>query len=147
MARRNASSPVAEVYFAEEPPAEAPTAAVVTDGSCFRQIEFVGILSGTQVEEEARLLVDFLLDRRFQEDIPLKMFVYPVNETAELPEVFQEHSRVPVAVAQMDPARIAANRETWIQAWTVTASGDMIGPRDNGSPLFKLSNTINRSIV
>lgn len=115
-----ASSPVAEVYFAEEPPAEAPTAAVVADGSCFRQIEFVGILSGTQVEEEAQLLVDFLLDRRFQEDIPLKMFVYPVNETAELPEVFQEHSRVPIAVAQMDPARIAANRETWIQAWTET---------------------------
>lgn len=113
-----ASSPVAEVYFAEEPPITAPTAAVVTDGACFRQIEFVGILRGTVVEEEARRLVDFMLDRRFQEDIPLKMFVYPANQTAALPEVFALHSHVPSAPAQLAPARIAANREAWINAWT-----------------------------
>lgn len=113
-----ASSPVAEVYFAEEPPATAPTAAVIAKGTCFRQIEFVGILRGTEVEEEARLLVDFILDQQFQEDIPLKMFVFPANETAELPEVFQAHGRVAEAPAQMDPARIAENRENWIQAWT-----------------------------
>ncbi len=113
-----ASSPVAEVFFAEEPPTTAPTAAVVADGTCFRQIEFVGILRGTAVEEEARRLVDFMLDRRFQEDIPLKMFVYPANQTAEMPDVFTTHSRVPAAPAQLDPARIAANREAWINAWT-----------------------------
>lgn len=113
-----ASSPVAEVYFAEEPPAEAPTAAVTSDGSCFRQVEFVGILRGTEVEEQARELVDFILGRRFQEDIPLRMFVYPANEAAQLPAVFQQHSRVPSRPVQMDPARIAAGRETWIQAWT-----------------------------
>ena len=113
-----ASSPVAEVYFAEEPPDAAPTAAVVTDGTCFRQIEFVGILRGTEGEEEARQLVDFMLDRRFQEDIPLRMFVYPANQTADLPEVFTAHSHVPAAPAQLDPARIAANREAWINAWT-----------------------------
>jgi thiamine transport system substrate-binding protein len=113
-----ASSPVAEVYFAEETPVLARTAAVTTDGACFRQIEFVGILRGTQVEAEARQLVDFMLDRRFQEDIPLKMFVYPANENAQLPEVFVQHSHVSNAPAQMDPERIAANREEWIQAWT-----------------------------
>jgi thiamine transport system substrate-binding protein len=113
-----ASSPVAEVYFAEEPPAEAPTAAVVGDGACFRQIEFVGILRGTEVEDEARQVIDFLLDRPFQEDIPLRMFVYPANETATLPQAFSQHSRVPAAPAQVAPERIAANRETWIQAWT-----------------------------
>lgn len=112
-----ASSPVAEVYFAETPTEKAPSGAVVADGTCFRQVEFVGILRGTQVEEEARILVDFLLDRPFQEDIPLKMFVYPANETAELPEVFQQHSRVPAAPVQMDPERIATNREKWFQAW------------------------------
>jgi thiamine transport system substrate-binding protein len=113
-----ASSPVAEVYFAEEPPAEAPTAAITTDGACFRQIEFVGILRGTEVEGEARRLIDFMLDRRFQEDIPLKMFVYPANENAQLPEVFVQHSQVSAAPGQMDPQRIAENREGWIQAWT-----------------------------
>ena len=115
-----ASSPVAEVYFAETPPETAPTAAVVADGACFRQIEFVGILSGTAVEDAAQQVVDFMLSKPFQEDIPLKMFVYPANEKAVLPEVFTQHSHIPAAPVQMDPARIAANREAWIQAWTET---------------------------
>lgn len=115
-----AGSPVAEVYFAETPPVEPPTAAVTADGSCFRQIEFAGILRGTEVESAARQLVDFMLSRPFQEDIPLKMFVYPANETAVLPEVFTQHSRTPAAPMQMAPERIAANREVWIQAWTET---------------------------
>lgn len=113
-----ASSPVAEMYFAEEPPDAPPTAAVVTDGACFRQIEFAGILRGTSAEEASRRLVDFLLDRPFQEDIPLKMFVYPANDRATLPEVFQQFSRVPAVPAQMTSAQIADNRERWIQEWT-----------------------------
>lgn len=113
-----ASSPVAEVYFAETPPAEPPTAAVTAGGTCFRQIEFAGILRGTQVEGAARQLVDFMLSLPFQEDIPLKMFVYPANEAAALPEVFVQQSHTPVSPAQMAPERIAAGREAWIQAWT-----------------------------
>ena len=116
-----ASSPVAEMYYAEEPPASAPTAAVIAEGTCFRQIEFAGILRGTEAEEGARLLIDFILDQQFQEDIPLKMFVFPANETAVLPEIFQEYGRVADAPAQMDPIRIAENRENWIQAWTDVA--------------------------
>ena len=113
-----ASSPVAEVYFAETPPQTAPTAAVVSPGTCFRQVEFAGILSGTEVEAEARQLIDFMLSEPFQEDIPLKMFVYPANESAAVPEVFQQHSRTPDSPVLMAPDRIAANREAWVQAWT-----------------------------
>ncbi|MEM7112445.1 MAG: thiamine ABC transporter substrate-binding protein [Chloroflexota bacterium] len=115
-----ASSPPAEVLFAEEPIDEAPTAAVVGDGTCFRQIEFVGILSGTDHEDEAQQLVDFMLSQTFQEDIPLNMFVYPANETAVLPDVFAEHSLIPDNPATVSPADITANRETWIEAWTET---------------------------
>ena len=39
-----ASSPPAEVYYSEKKVAEAPTASVLSAGSAFRQIEFVGIL-------------------------------------------------------------------------------------------------------
>ncbi|MBE2200718.1 MAG: thiamine ABC transporter substrate-binding protein [Anaerolinea sp.] len=113
-----ASSPPAEVYYAEEPPDEAPTAAVVSDGACFRQVEFVGILRGTKQEEAAQKLVDFLLGKTFQEDIPLQMFVYPANETAVLPDVFVQHSVSPANPALLDPETIAANRETWIAEWT-----------------------------
>lgn len=115
-----ASSPAAEVFFAETPPAEAPTAAVLTPGACFRQVEFVGILAGTPHEEAAQQLVDFMLSRRFQEDIPLNMFVYPANEEAQLPPVFVEHGAVAVEPVLADPAAIAQNRERWVADWTET---------------------------
>jgi len=113
-----ASSPPAEVYYADPMPDEAPTAAVVGDGTCFRQIEFVGILSGTEHEAAAQKLVDFMLSRPFQEDIPLNMFVYPANTQATLPDVFVEHSVVPQNPATVSPDMIDSNREAWIEAWT-----------------------------
>lgn len=67
-----ASSPVAEVYYAEEPPVEAPTASVTSEGACCRQIEFAGILRGTQVVEEAQQVVDFLLGDRISGRYPIE---------------------------------------------------------------------------
>jgi thiamine transport system substrate-binding protein len=115
-----ASSPPVEVYFMESPPDTAPTGAIVADGTCFRQIEFVGILAGTQNEDAAQQLVDFMLSKEFQEDMPLQMFVYPVLPEAELPEIFTQYATIPVDPVLTDIADIDANRETWIQEWTET---------------------------
>ncbi|MBE9508970.1 MAG: thiamine ABC transporter substrate-binding protein [Chloroflexi bacterium] len=115
-----ASSPPVEVYFAEEPFEEAPTAAVVSDGSCFRQIEFVGILKGAQNRDLAEAWVDFMLGTTFQEDIPLHMFMFPANENAALPEVFAKFAVIPEHPAEVDYAAIEANREAWVEAWTET---------------------------
>ncbi len=115
-----ASSPPAEVYYSKTPLTEAPTAAVTTPGSAFRQIEFVGILKGTQQRELAQHLVDFMLDRRFQEDIPLQMFVFPANREARLPDVFVKHARKADTPANLSPSDIDGNRERWIEAWTET---------------------------
>lgn len=113
-----ATSPAAEVYYADPQPAEAPTG--VVDDGCFRQIEFAGVLAGrsTGAEALARDFIDFMLSTDFQADIPLNMFVFPANAEAVLPDVFAEHA---VAVTQpivMDAQRIAANREQWLQEWT-----------------------------
>jgi thiamine transport system substrate-binding protein len=115
-----ASSPPVEVYFMETPPEAAPTGAIVADGTCFRQIEFVGILAGTQNEDAARQLVDFMLSKEFQEDMPLQMFVYPVLPEAELPEIFTQYATIPEEPVLTNIADIDANRETWIQEWTET---------------------------
>lgn len=115
-----ASSPPAEVIFAETPLTEAPTGNVIGDGSCFRQIEFIGILAGTEVEDAAQQLVDFMLGTTFQEDIPLHMFVFPANSNAQLPTEFVEHTQIPPNPATVSADDIAANRETWIEAWTTT---------------------------
>jgi thiamine transport system substrate-binding protein len=62
--------------------------------------------------------VDFLLSVKFQEDIPLQMFVYPANSRARLPELFLRFAPVPVRSGVVDPARIDEKRDEWIAAWT-----------------------------
>lgn len=115
-----ASSPPAEVIFADPPLEEAPSGVVTSDGACFRQVEFAGILRGTEKRELAEALIDFLLDVPFQEDIPLRMFVFPSNQDASLPDAFIEYTQIPDVPASIDPQRIEENRETWIEAWTET---------------------------
>jgi thiamine transport system substrate-binding protein len=112
-----ASSPPVEVHYAEEPFEEAPTAAVVGESSCFRQIEFVGILKGAQNRDLAEAWVDFMLGTTFQEDIPLHMFVFPANQNAVLPEVFARFAAIPERPAEVAYADIEANREAWVEAW------------------------------
>jgi thiamine transport system substrate-binding protein len=113
-----ASSPPAEVVFAETAVDQPPTAAVTTANACFRQIEFAGILQGTNHRGLAEAFIDFMLSRLFQEDIPLNMFVFPANEAAVLPEVFVQWADIPDQPATVDPAVIDANREAWLEAWT-----------------------------
>lgn len=111
------SSPAAEVVYAPEPLDEAPTASITTPGTCFRQVEFVGILSGTPKRALAEKFVDFLLSVAFQEDLPLQMFVYPVNPAASLPDVFIRYAAVATQPARLDAVAIAKNRDAWIEAW------------------------------
>ena len=111
-----ASSPPAGVIFAEEPTDEALTA-TVTDG-CFRQVEYVGILKDS---EAARKLVDFMLSKEFQEDIPLNMFVFPAVTDAALPTEFVDYTEIPSNPLTMDPGVIDANRDRWIDEWTQVA--------------------------
>ena len=112
------SSPAAEVIFAENPVDDAPTASILGPDTCFRQIEFVGILKGTQNRLLAEKFVDFMLSTEFQEDVPLQMFVYPVNPNAALPDEFTQYAQAPEQTAALSPEEIAANRDAWIQAWT-----------------------------
>jgi thiamine transport system substrate-binding protein len=112
------SSPPAEVIFAETPLDDAPTASIVAPDTCFRQIEFVGILQGTGQRALAEKFVDFMLSKQFQEDMPLQMFVFPVNPDATLPDEFVRYAQIPEQPAELDPDNIAANREEWITGWT-----------------------------
>ena len=112
------SSPAAEVVFADPPIDAAPTASILGPDTCFRQIEFVGILKGTPNRALAEKFVDFMIGKQFQEDVPLQMFVYPVNPNAALPEAFTKYAQAPEQTAQLAPDVIAENRDAWIQAWT-----------------------------
>ena len=111
-----ASSPPAEVIFRKPPPAEAPTG--VVEDSCFRQIELAGVLRGAKNEDGARALIDFMLSKRFQEDIPLQMFVFPARVDVALPTEFERFAVVPESPLELPPEEIEENRERWIDEWT-----------------------------
>ncbi len=73
--------------------------------------------SGTKNRDLAEKFIDFMLDAPFQEDMPLNMFVYPVNASAQLPEAFAKYAATATDPASV-PANLDANRNAWIQAWT-----------------------------
>jgi thiamine transport system substrate-binding protein len=112
------SSPAFEVIYAATPLQAPPTAAVVSDETCFRQVEFVGILKGASNRDLAEKWVDFMLSTTFQEDLPLQMFVFPVNPAAKLDDAFVKFLTLPKVMAFVTPQEIAANRAKWLQAWT-----------------------------
>lgn len=111
-----ASSPPAEVLYAD-PPVDEPPIGVI-DASCYRQVEGAGILAGTDHEAEAGKLIDFLLSERVQADVPLSMFVFPARSGVELPDLFVEHAPRPTEVFELPAEEIDANREDWIDRWT-----------------------------
>lgn len=115
------SSPPFEVLFASQPLDAAPTG--VVEATCFRQVEFAGVLRGTDAPDEARQVVDFLISERFQREVPLNLFVFPVNPDVELDPVFTDFATIPDDPLSVDPATIDANRSDWIDRWTDIVTG------------------------
>ena len=114
------SSPPFEVLYATEPLTEAPTG-VVAD-TCFRQVEFAGVLRGTDNPDGARKLIDFLVSERYQREVALNLFVFPVNPAVTLDPAFVKYATIPTTPLTLDPAVIDANREAWIDRWTEIVS-------------------------
>jgi thiamine transport system substrate-binding protein len=113
-----ASSPPAAVYYSKPQPKTSPVGTMLD--SCFRQVEFAGVLKGTPHAAAARKLVDFMLSAPFQADIPLQMFVFPVRDGTPLPAVFAKFAEVPPRPLTLPAGDIGAHRDTWIEQWTET---------------------------
>ena len=113
-----ASSPPAAVYFSKPQPKTSPIGTMLD--SCFRQVEFAGVIKDTEHPAAARKLVDFMLSERFQADIPLQMFVFPVRDGTPLPTVFTKFAEVPTRPLSLPPGAIGVHRDEWIEQWTET---------------------------
>ncbi|MGP3981180.1 thiamine ABC transporter substrate-binding protein [Streptomyces sp. KR80] len=111
-----ASSPPAGVLEMKSLPEQAPTG--VATGTCFRQVEFAGLLDGAENERGGKALLDFLLSRTFQEDVPLQMLVNPVRQDAKVPDVFTRYGEKIDAPAALAPEKIAENRDQWVEQWS-----------------------------
>lgn len=110
------SSPPAEVIYGDPVPETAPTG--VIDTTCFHQVEFAGILRGTEHAESAGKLIDFLVSKDFQEQLPLALFVYPVRAGAAVPPEFEQWAVRPTKPLTVAPDEIEQHSEEWINTWT-----------------------------
>jgi thiamine transport system substrate-binding protein len=115
-----ATDPAYEVMNSTTPLSDASVAAIIGPDTCFRQIEFVGILKGTKQQALAEKFVDFMLGEKFQADMPGQMAVYPVLSNVTLPDAFIKFAQVPPQPAVLPYDEIAKNRDTWIEAWSST---------------------------
>lgn len=110
------TSPVAEYVYAAAPIDEPPTAIIMD--SCFRSIEFAGILHGTDHPIAAAMLIEFLTSVDFQEQIPDTNFVLPANMNAVIPDVFLEFMPDDILPVALSPEVIEENRNRWTERWT-----------------------------
>jgi thiamine transport system substrate-binding protein len=115
-----ATSPAAEVMFAEQALDEAPTRNLLCDRCAWRQIEAAGVLAGAEDPDGARAVVDFLLSPETQAAVPISMFVYPAREDVALPIEFERFAPRPTAeqTAALPAETIEANQARWLQQWT-----------------------------
>ncbi|WP_141778768.1 thiamine ABC transporter substrate-binding protein [Nocardioides albertanoniae] len=95
------------------------TTAALLD-TCFRQVEYAGVLKGADHPEGAQALIDFLLTDSVQEALPESMYVFPVSSSAQLPADWAKHAKQPTSPLSVDPEEIEENREAWLATWSDT---------------------------
>ncbi|MBS2939739.1 thiamine ABC transporter substrate-binding protein [Nocardioides sp. J2M5] len=93
------------------------TTAALLD-TCFRQVEYAGVLAGADNPEGAEALVDWMLSAEVQSALPESMYVFPVMPGATVPDGWAQFAQQPTDPYEVDPAEIAANREEWLTEWT-----------------------------
>jgi thiamine transport system substrate-binding protein len=90
--------------------------------TCFRQVEYAGVLAGARNPDGAEALVDFMLSRDFQDALPDAMYVFPVDASAALPDDWARFARQPEHPLAVDPAQIADHRDEWLEQWSDVTS-------------------------
>jgi thiamine transport system substrate-binding protein len=116
------SRPIA-LSYASSPPETIPeggteptTGALLN--SCFRQVEYAGVIAGAANPEGAQQLIDFLLSDAVQADIPGSMYMYPVSTSVDLPEAWAQWAPLATEPFTVPAADIAEHRDEWVRTWT-----------------------------
>jgi len=108
-------------FTVSEDGSESTTSALLE--TCFRQVEYAGVLAGTDNPQGARELVDFLLTHDVQAALPGSMYMYPADPAVELPADWQKFAPQADAPFEVPPAEVSEHRDEWIEQWTETVVG------------------------
>jgi thiamine transport system substrate-binding protein len=109
--------------YASSPPftipkgASRPTTSSLLD-TCFRQVEYAGVLEGAANPAGAKAFISFMQQRSFQEALPDHMYVYPVDDRVALPPAWSAYAKTAPKPFTVPPAEIAKNRDAWLREWS-----------------------------
>ncbi len=99
-----------------------PTTSALLD-TCFRQVEYAGVLEGAANPEGAQAVLDWLVSAEVQASIPENMYMYPVSDEVALPELWAQWAPLAEQPIVVPPRQIEAERETWLREWADIATG------------------------
>jgi thiamine transport system substrate-binding protein len=94
-----------------------PTTRALLD-TCFRQVEYAGVLKDAKNSEGARAFIDFMTHRSFQQALPENMYVYPVDRGVALPADWAKYAKTAPKPFSVPPAEVAEKRSTWLSQWS-----------------------------
>jgi thiamine transport system substrate-binding protein len=86
--------------------------------TCFRQVEYAGVLTGAANPEGAKAFVEFLLGPDVQKALPDSMYVFPVRQGTPLPSAWSRYAVQPRHPYAVSPAAISAHRDEWLRDWS-----------------------------
>jgi thiamine transport system substrate-binding protein len=109
------------VSYSSSPAYEHATKALTQ--TCFRQVEYAGVLAGAQNEVGARKFIDFLLSAGVQAEIPEQMYMNPVDPSVKLPADWAKYAAIVESPLSLPAAQLSASRDAWIKAWTAVVIG------------------------
>ncbi|MCE1178130.1 MAG: thiamine ABC transporter substrate-binding protein [Micrococcales bacterium] len=91
--------------------------------TCFRQVEYAGVIKGAKNPSGAKAFIDFMLGKDFQAALPDSMYMYPVDSSAKLPAEWTKWAKTSPKPIEVSPEDIAKNRTTWLKQWADVTSG------------------------
>lgn len=93
-----------------------PTTSALLD-TCYRQVEYAGVLEGAANVEGAQALVEFMAGEQFQSALPDNMYVYPVSPEAQVPEAWARWAPTAKDPFEVDPGTVTKQRSAWLGTW------------------------------
>jgi thiamine transport system substrate-binding protein len=109
------------VSYASSPAATPDTKALLD--TCYRQVEYAGVLAGAKHPDQARKVLDWLVSQQFQAEVADQMYVYPTRDGVALPEAWQKSAPLPTSSATLAADDVQRNRDSWVTQWRTLVEG------------------------
>lgn len=94
----------------------APTTSALLD-TCYRQVEYAGVLAGSKNPAGMRKFIDFMLGQEFQKALPDNMYVYPVDPAVALPESWAAYAKTSPKPFRLPAEQVTESLGPWLREW------------------------------